>query len=69
MNELRELKKRLEQVYFICELSDQDQKTLEYLARFECSINGIEYNPDVLNEKWWIATDLIDRMTELFEEV
>lgn len=69
MNELKALKERLNKVYFICELSEQDQSTLEHLARFEANIKGFEYNPDFLNEKSWLATDLIDRITELFEEV
>lgn len=69
MNELKALKERLNRVYFICEMSEQDTKTLESLARFEANIKGFEYNPDFLNEKTWIASDLIDRIENLFCEV
>lgn len=69
MNELKALKERVNKVIYICQLSVQDRKTLEHLARFEASIKGFEYHSEFLNEKWWVASDLIDRMTELFEEV
>ena len=69
MNELKALKERLNKAYFLCEMSEQDTKTLESLARFEASIKGFEYNPDFLNEKTWIASDLINRIEEMFTEV
>lgn len=68
MNELKALKERLNKVYFICEMSEQDKKALESLARFEANIKGFEYNPEFLNEKTWIASDLIDRIEEMFTE-
>ena len=69
MNELKALRKRANKARFICELSEQDIKTLYHLARFEADIKGFTYNPDFLNDKTWCAVDLIDRIEDLFQGV
>ena len=69
MNELRALRNRVCQVGFICQLCERDRYTIEQLARFEASIKELDLDIDVMNEKNWIALDLIDRMSELFAEV
>lgn len=68
MNELTKLKERLDNVRFICELSEQDQSTIEHLARFEASIMGFNFERDFLNEKAWCAVELIDRIEDMVLE-
>lgn len=67
MKGLNELKDKLNKVNYISELSENDIKAIAILAKLEANKKGFEYNPYFLNEKSWLAIDLIDRVTELLE--
>ena len=69
MYELRELKKRLDKAYWIGDLSKKDQKTIWCAAKLYASLHDVPVSKDFMNEKSWVASDVLIELEEQFADM
>ena len=69
MYELRELKKRLDKAYFICDLSKKDQKTIWCAAKLYAALHDVPVSKDFMNEHAWVARDVLSELEDQFADM